>query len=61
MGNCHYIPIHLQPYYRDKGFKKGGFPVAERYYETSVSLPIYPNLTRNEQQGVIDAVCELLV
>ena len=41
----HYIPIHLQPYYRKKfGFKKGDFPLAEKFYEQEVSLPIFYTL-----------------
>jgi len=42
--NCHYIPIHLQPYYQVKGFNKGDYPNAEAYYASSLSLPIYPDL-----------------
>ncbi|SHE67675.1 UDP-4-amino-4,6-dideoxy-N-acetyl-beta-L-altrosamine transaminase [Flavisolibacter ginsengisoli] len=50
----HYIPVHLQPYYQSLGFKKGDFPNAEAYYEECLSLPIYPTLTEEEQQYVID-------
>ena len=50
----HYIPIHLQPYYKKKyGLKKGDFPIAERFYEREVSLPIYFSLKRNEISRVI--------
>ena len=38
--NVHYIPVHLQPYYRNLGFKVGDFPLAESYYERAISLPI---------------------
>lgn len=42
----HYIPVHLQPYYRHNyGFRKGNFPVAEKFYEAEVSIPMYPDLT----------------
>ncbi len=55
--NCHYIPVHLQPYYRRRfGFQEGDFPRAERYFSQSVSLPIYPDLEPAQQQQVIDAV-----
>jgi UDP-4-amino-4,6-dideoxy-N-acetyl-beta-L-altrosamine transaminase len=41
----HYIPIHLQPYYRENyGFRKGNFPISEEFYNREVSLPIYPSL-----------------
>lgn len=52
----HYIPIHLQPYYRHRGFKPGDFPAAEAYYSEAISLPIYPALTEGEQ----DKVCAIL-
>jgi len=43
--SVHFIPLHLQPYYRDKyGYKKGDFPVTEWAYEREISLPIYPSL-----------------
>lgn len=45
----HYIPIHLQPYYRQKyGFESGNFPVAEKFYSREVSLPMYFSL-KNKQ------------
>lgn len=56
--NCqiHYIPIHLQPYYKKMGYKKGDFPVAEKYYEKCLSLPLFPSLTNKEQDYVIRSV-----
>ena len=45
----HYIPIHLQPYYKKKyGFKKGNFPEAEKFYIKEISLPIYYSLKNKE-------------
>ncbi len=58
--NCHYIPVHLQPYYKKMGFREGDFPVSEKYYDCSFSLPIYPSLTFNEQEKVISAVSDFL-
>lgn len=52
----HYIPAHLMPYYRSLGWKKGDFPLAEAYYEGCLSLPMYPTLTEEEQQYVVDAI-----
>ena len=50
----HYIPIHLQPYYKNKyGFKLGDFSIAENFYLKEVSLPIYPDLLNNDQTQVI--------
>jgi UDP-4-amino-4,6-dideoxy-N-acetyl-beta-L-altrosamine transaminase len=55
-AQVHYIPVHLMPYYRQFGFKKGNFPVAEAYYEKCLSLPMYPALTNEEQEYVIENV-----
>lgn len=54
--NLHYIPIHLQPYYRKLGFQKGSFPVSELYYKRAMSIPVYPNLSASDQDRVIDAL-----
>jgi UDP-4-amino-4,6-dideoxy-N-acetyl-beta-L-altrosamine transaminase len=44
-GQVHYIPVHLQPYYRKKfGFKEGDYPAAEELYRREVSIPLYPGL-----------------
>lgn len=51
--NLHYIPVHLQPYYRQLGFKRGDFPQAERYYTKAISLPLHPKLTETEQDTVV--------
>lgn len=49
----HYpIPLHLQPAYRHLGYKPGDFPVAERLAETSLSLPLYPELTTAQIERV---------
>jgi len=53
----HYIPIHLQPYYKNKyGYGRGDYPVAEKYYNNALSLPLYPTLTDSEQEKVISLV-----
>ena len=59
-AHVHYIPIHLQPYYQDLGFKKGDFPIAEDYYQRAISLPLYPNLSTEEQQYVIKSLLSVL-
>lgn len=56
LTQVHYIPVHLQPFYRQMGFNKGDFPQAEQYYEECLSLPMYPSLTREEQEEVIGYV-----
>jgi dTDP-4-amino-4,6-dideoxygalactose transaminase len=58
--NLHYIPVHLQPYYRKLGFELGDFPQAEAYYSEAISLPIYPTLSVDDKEYVIQALTEVL-
>ena len=58
--NVHYIPVHLQPYYRDLGFKPGDFPEAEAYYAQAISLPLYPAMTDAQQDYVVDQLRRVL-
>ncbi|HWR39475.1 MAG TPA: UDP-4-amino-4,6-dideoxy-N-acetyl-beta-L-altrosamine transaminase [Patescibacteria group bacterium] len=51
--NLHYIPVHTQPYYRALGFKPGHFPVAEKYYQEAITLPLYYGLTDKEQDYIV--------
>jgi len=52
----HYIPTHLMPYYREFGWNEGDMPVAENYYKGCLSLPMYPTLTDEEQDFVINQI-----
>jgi len=54
--NLHYMPVHLQPYYRDLGFALGLCPEAERYGQEAISLPLYPGLTKAQQDTVVAAL-----
>jgi UDP-4-amino-4,6-dideoxy-N-acetyl-beta-L-altrosamine transaminase len=56
----HYIPVHLMPYYRKFGWNKGDFPLSESYYEQCLSLPMYPALTNEQQDFVIQSILEFL-
>jgi UDP-4-amino-4,6-dideoxy-N-acetyl-beta-L-altrosamine transaminase len=56
----HYIPIHLQPFYKNMYKKKLRFPIAEEFYKKEISLPIYPNLTKNEFNKVIYHLLKLI-
>lgn len=51
--NLHYIPVHAQPYYQRLGFQHGEFPEAERYYAEAISLPLYPAMSKIEQDLVV--------
>jgi dTDP-4-amino-4,6-dideoxygalactose transaminase len=57
-AQVHYIPVHLMPYYRQFGWKEGDFPVAEEYYKHCLSLPMYPTLSNEEQDTVIDLILD---
>jgi UDP-4-amino-4,6-dideoxy-N-acetyl-beta-L-altrosamine transaminase len=59
--NLHYIPVHLQPYYSDMGFKSGDFPESEKYYSEAISIPLYPTMGRSTQDEVIKALREVLL
>jgi UDP-4-amino-4,6-dideoxy-N-acetyl-beta-L-altrosamine transaminase len=52
----HYIPVHHHPYYRGLGYERGICPVAEDYSSRALSLPLFPQMTPDEVQRVIDAV-----
>ena len=54
--NVHYIPVHTQPYFRKFGFEIGDFPVSEWYYSREISLPLYYDLTDDQQQTVINSL-----
>lgn len=54
--NLHYIPVHTQPYYQRLGFSAGDFPEAENFYREAISLPLYPAMTEQQQDEVIDAL-----
>lgn len=53
-----YIPAHTMPYYQALGWQKGDCPVAEDYYSKCLALPMYPSLTDEEQQYVINITIE---
>jgi UDP-4-amino-4,6-dideoxy-N-acetyl-beta-L-altrosamine transaminase len=52
----HYIPVHLQPYYKKMGFKTGDYPISEDYYSKCLSIPMYHSLSEEEQNYVISSI-----
>lgn len=53
----HYIPVHLQPFYKKNfNFKLGDFPIAEKFYLNQVSIPIYPRLKKKEINFVVKEI-----
>jgi len=55
-AQIHYVPCHLMPYYKQLGWKEGDMPVSENYYAGCISIPMYPTLTDEEQDYVIDKI-----
>jgi UDP-4-amino-4,6-dideoxy-N-acetyl-beta-L-altrosamine transaminase len=50
--NLHYIPVYLQPFYANKGFKRGYCKNAESYFQEAISLPMYAEMTQAQQEEV---------
>ena len=59
--HVHYIPLHLQPYYREKfGYKRNDFPVSEEYYDSALTIPLFPGMTDEQVQRVIDSINQVV-
>jgi len=59
-ASVHFIPVHLHPYYREElRYRRGDLPQAEAAYECAVSLPLYPRMTMQDTQDVINAVRQI--
>lgn len=57
-AQIHYIPVHTLPYYKEIGYGDADLSTSENYYKQCISLPMYPSLTDEEQQYVIDKIKE---
>jgi len=59
--NVHYLPVHLHPFYRRIfSYRPGDYPAAEGYYERTLTLPLFPKMTDEQVQRVIQSVCRVL-
>jgi UDP-4-amino-4,6-dideoxy-N-acetyl-beta-L-altrosamine transaminase len=57
----HYVPVHLQPFYRKNyGFRIGDFPIAEKFYERELSIPMYPTLETEDLDYISKTIAETL-
>ena len=59
--NLHYIPVHTQPYYAQLGHRPEECPEAMDYYKEAMTLPLYYDLTDEQQDEVVAALKEVLV
>ena len=60
-AQIHYIPAHLMPYYQNLGWKLGDLPNAENYYSRCISIPMFPTLSDEDQNYVIDTISDFYV
>lgn len=54
--NVHYIPVHLQPYYKKLGFRKNDFKNSEEYADSAISIPIFPGIKKKNQKLIISKI-----
>ena len=52
----HYIPVHLQPFFKSKGFKENDFPNAEKYFEKCLTVPLHPGLSKDDIRFVCSKI-----
>lgn len=52
------VPFHLQDCFRDQGYSAGDFPEAERAAKEALALPVYPEITAQQQDFVVDSICD---
>ena len=58
--NLHYIPVHRQPYYEKLGFHRGDFIQSEKYYEEAFTLPLFYELTDEQQNYIVESLRNVL-
>jgi len=59
-SQVHYIPVPAHPHYRRLGFKPEDYPNAQKYYQVALSIPLFYDLTDDQQEQVITAIKELV-
>jgi perosamine synthetase len=57
--SVHFIPLPLHPLYQRCGYRAGQFPNAEKHFAGAISLPLFPGLTSEEQDRVIEALQDI--
>ena len=59
-SQVHYIPITEQPYYLKKGFKTKNFPNMKKYYEECLTIPLFYDLSKSQQDYIVKKINEVL-
>ena len=55
--SVHFIPLHLHPFYqKEYGYKEGDFPVAEKIYKNLITIPLFPKMTLDDVDSVVNAI-----
>lgn len=58
--NLHYIPIYRQPYFKKFTFNPDDFPNSENFYNTAISIPMFPSMSEDDQAKVIETISSIL-
>jgi dTDP-4-amino-4,6-dideoxygalactose transaminase len=56
----HYVPVPSHPFYRERGYKLDDYPVAGKFYEEALTIPLFYDLTNEQQQFVVSTLSELV-
>jgi UDP-4-amino-4,6-dideoxy-N-acetyl-beta-L-altrosamine transaminase len=59
-SQVHYIPIPMQPYYKDLGFESANYPKAMEYYNSTLSIPIFPKLKKKDTKRICKVLKEII-
>ncbi|MGE7944156.1 UDP-4-amino-4,6-dideoxy-N-acetyl-beta-L-altrosamine transaminase [Lysinibacillus xylanilyticus] len=58
--HVHYIPVYWHPYYQQRGYQRGLCPVAEKWYEGTLTLPLHPSMTEQDIKEVVSLLLNQL-
>ena len=56
----HYIPVYKQPFYQNQGYKENECSIAEKYYKHCISIPMFPKMTDNDVDNVIQEIKQVI-
>lgn len=55
-----YLPVYLHPYYQELGYEKGLCPIAEDWYESALTIPLFPKMSETDVASVIEAIRKVI-